>query len=115
MVYRKIERQLLRLKNKQYPLLPKSAEAFAKDLKSPQILEEFGNTLDNQRKLYVNSVCTEKYSFHLFASYAVLDTIRKHIPIGQRFYSMDGTFNVIPRMFGQLLIISIEYKNKVIQ
>lgn len=88
LVYKKIERHLIRLKNKEYPKLPKSIEAFAEEMKTPQILEEFGNTLDNRRKLFVNSEFTKDYSFQLFASHAVLDTIRKHIPSGQRFYSI---------------------------
>lgn len=113
LVYRKIERHLIRLKNKEYPRLPHSNEDIVKELKTPHVFEKFGKTLDNQRNLYVDSVVSESYSFHVFASLAVLDTIRKYIPAGQRFYSMDGTFNVIPRLVNQLLIISIEYKNIV--
>lgn len=113
LVYKKIERHLIRLKNKEYPKLPKSIGAFAEQMKTPHMIEQFGNTQDNRRKLYFDSVFTKDYSFQLFASHAVLDTIRNHIPSGQRFYSMDGTFNVIPKLVKQLLIISIEYKNKV--
>lgn len=85
---------------------------------SREIRNKYGKTLDNQRPLYVDSVIKKrKYAFHLFASHATVNLIEEHIPPNQRKYLADGTFQVAPRRFskkgGQLLIISIEYKNDV--
>lgn len=85
----------------------------AKELKKPDIQEKFGKTLDGKRQFYIDSVVRPTFSFHLFASLAVISFIKQFIKSGERFYSMDGTFQVVPRGLSQLLIISIQYKNKV--
>lgn len=110
---KQIEKQLSRYKNKSYPHIPRTSEEIAAELKKPDIQAQFGKTLNNGDKFYVDSVVTKRYSFHLFASFAVINFIKKNISPHQRFYMMDGTFRVIPKKFNQLLIISIEYKNKV--
>lgn len=109
----KIKTQLNRLKNKQYPNKPKTSEDMAAELKKPETREMFGKTLDGQRIFYIDSVVRPAFSFHLFASLAVISFIKQHIKPGERFYSMDGTFQVVPKGLSQLLIISIQYKNKV--
>lgn len=111
--WKKLEPQLNRLKNKQYPIKPKTSEAMAEELKKPTTREMFGKTLDKQRDFYIDSVVRPSFSFHLFASLAVISFIREHIKLGERFYSMGGTFQVVPRGLSQLLIISIQFKSKV--
>lgn len=81
----------------------------AAELKKPDIRDKFGKTLDFD----IDSVLRPTFSFHLFASLCVISFIKEHIKPGERFYSMDGTFQVVPKGLSQLLIISIQYKNKV--
>lgn len=82
-------------------------------MKDPEIFREYGLTLNEQHSFYVDSVVENHYAFHVFASFAVIDQIKKNIEPGKRRYLMDGTFKVVPREFSQLLIISIEYKHLV--
>lgn len=115
--YRSVSRQLYRLRDKKYPKKPQTDEGIRNYLKKPEIMEEYGQTLDKQHPLYIDSVIKkEKYAFHVFASIATIEMIKNQIPCGQRKYVMDGTFKIIPKQFskkGQLLILSIEYKNDV--
>lgn len=117
--FKKHERNFYRLRDKKYPKRPETDKQIRNALTSdPKIRDKYAKTLDNQRLLYVDSVVKKKqYAFHLFASVATVDLIKQHIPPDQRKYLADGTFRVAPRRFstkgGQLLIISIEYKNDV--
>lgn len=109
----KLERQLNRMKNKHYPNKPKTSKDMAAELKKPDVREVYGKTLDKKRSFYIDSVVCPNFSFHLFASLAVISFIKDHIKVGERFYSMDGTFQVVPKGLSQLLVISIQFKSKV--
>lgn len=117
LTFKKVKRQLYRLRDKKYPKRPKTDEEIQNSLKDPVLFEEFGQTLDKKHPLYIDSVIEEgKYSFHVFTSLAMIGMVQKYILPGQRKYLMDGTFTVVPEQFrktGQLLIIAIEYKNGV--
>lgn len=108
-----LERQLYRIRDKEYPTRPKTDEDVRATLNDPQIFEEYGKSLNKQHHFYVGSDIAEKYAFHVFASFDIASFIEKHIPPHQRHYLMDGTFKIVPSKFQQLLIISIEYKNDV--
>lgn len=112
-----MSRQLYRLRDKQYPTRPRTDEDIRDHLKKPEVFEEYGKTLDKLHPLYVDSIIENgKYAFHVFASFATIEMIQKHIPPAERKYLMDGTFKIVPKQFskkGQLLILSIEYKNDV--
>lgn len=111
---KKIEPQLNRLKNKVYPKKPKTSEKIAEELQKPHIREKYGKTLDKAREFYIDSVIKPTFSFHLFASIAAISFIQTYLnKPGERFYSLDGTFQVVPKGLGQLFIISIQFKNKV--
>lgn len=116
MIFKNISRQLYRLRDKQYAARPQTGEEIQEKLRTPEVFEEYGKTLNKQHPLYVDSVIEDGYSFHVFASFATIELIQQHVPPGERKYLMDGTFKIIPRQFtrsGQLLIIAIEYKNDV--
>lgn len=112
--YRKMERNLRRLKNRPYPKLPKNAEEIGAAFKEPEILEEFGFNLRGNERFYVNTTTNSSSSFTIFASKNVMNMIRDHIPPKERRYLLDATFDVTPLgSYYQLLIIYIEYKNDV--
>lgn len=112
--FESISRQLYRLRDKQYPKRPSTDEEMKNAFAEDDIFDEYGLTLDEQRPFYAGSVIKEnKYAFHVFASFGIIDLVKKHIPPNQRKYLMDGTFKIVPRRFRQLLIIAIEYKNNV--
>lgn len=121
----KVKWQLERTRKEQYPKHPKIAtgdnstdihKKYQKLLDQADIREKYGKTLDKRHKLYFGSVVKPLFAFHVFVSFAVIQMIKKHIikeKFQQRRYLMDGTFKVVPRKFNQLLIIAIEYKDKV--
>lgn len=109
----KMKRELYRLRDKKYPKRPTSHSELQDSFKNPEVLNEYGRTLDDSNKLYVGSIVEENYSFHSFASLATIDLIQEHIPPEQRKYLIDGTFSIVPKMCYQLLIIAVEYKNDV--
>lgn len=108
-----VERQLYRIRDKEYPPRPKTDEEIRTSLNDPQIFEEYGKALNKQNRFYVGSEVNENHAFHVFASFDTVNLIEKHIAEDQRNYLMDGTFKIAPSKFQQLLIISIEYKNDV--
>lgn len=111
-----MSRQLYRIRDKRHPKIPRTNIEVQEAFKKAEIFEEYGKTLNKIHPLYVDSIIEEEYAFHVFASFANIKLTEAHIPPGQRKYLMDGTFKVVPRLFGkkgQLLIIAIEYKNDV--
>lgn len=105
-----MKRQLSRLKNKRYPKRPETINQI-RNAFSDLDLYEFCETLDKSKRLYVDTVESEGYSFCLFASFGTIDFITQNI--SQRRYLVDGTFKVVPSQFYQLLIISVEFMNDV--
>lgn len=111
--FKRLKSMLHRRKSIKYPKLPKThAEAYA-TLQNPTVSREIGQTADDFANFYVNSVSKEEHVFHVFASYSVIELIKKQMVGQPRRYLIDGTFKVIPREFAQLLVIAIEYKKKV--
>lgn len=113
LTFESVSRQLYRLRDKQYPERPSTDEALKDAFGKADIFVEYGRTLDKRRPLYAGSVVKRNYAFHAFASFGVVDLIKKHIPPNERKFLMDGTFKIVPRRFRQLLIIAIEYNNDV--
>lgn len=112
--FKKIKRNLYRLRDKRYPKRPSTDEEIRNAFENDGIFAEYGKTLDKRRPLYAGSVVKKKqYAFHVFASYGIIDMVKEHIPPEQRKLLLDGTFRIVPRQFRQLLIIAIEYKNDV--
>lgn len=111
--YQKTKRQLFRIKNKKFPPIPKTIEAMHEALEKPEVSKHFRLTLDKNNDLYVGSVLKKNHSFIVFASHRIIEISKEFIPLQSRKYLIDGTFKVVPRVFYQLLVISIEYKNDV--
>lgn len=107
-----MKRTLIRHKNKKNPNIPRTLLEIKDALNSPENAE-FVRTRDGKDLLYIDTVIEEKYSFTVFASKKVIDLVEEYINPEQRNYLMDGTFRVVPAMFYQLFIISIEYANDV--
>lgn len=83
---------------------------------NPEIMEEYGYTMNKRERFYVGSVIRTVFAFHVFASFSTIKFIKKHIAPEKRNYLLDGTFKIVPspsKLFSQLLLISIEYKNDV--
>lgn len=106
-----MRRTLMRHKNKKYPNIPKTFKEIKDELNRLENAE-FGKTRDG-RNFYIATVIKKKYSYIVFASKNVIDFVEEYISPEERKYLMDGTFRVVPVMFYQLLIISIEYANDV--
>lgn len=110
-----MEKKLNRSKNKKHPSIPRTLERTRDVLNAKKNLSKYGNTLDGSKKFYIDSIIDTTGAFIIFASFNIIEMIEKNIERGHRRYLLDGTFKVTPKLFYQLLIISIEYKNDVIQ
>lgn len=109
--FKSCEPTLCRLKNRKYPKIPKKHKQIKELLDNRENLEKYGMTLNKKHRFYIGSVVNDKFSFFVFASMAIIEFIKEHLK--ERFYLADGTFRIAPRMFSQLLIISIEFQNDV--
>lgn len=83
--------------------------------KDPAIVTEFGYNLRGNNPFYVDTKITDSgSSFTLFASFPIIEMIKKNIASKDRKYLIDGTFDITPfGSFYQVLVIHIEYKNDV--
>lgn len=117
--YSSVKFQLQKIRDRQYPKNPIQNEGdtfldihkkYTAIMNEPNILEEFGQTLDKNNQLYFGSVLRSTYAFHVFASERIIDNVKK---LKKKNYLIDGTFSIVPRLFYQLLIIAVEYKNDV--
>lgn len=108
-----MKRQLSRIKSNCYPKKPTTFKEIKDSFDTPAINLEYGRTLNQTEKLYVDTIVTVNYSFCIFASFKIINIVKQHIRPGERNYLLDGTFKVAPEMFYQLLIISIEFENDV--
>lgn len=111
-----IERQLYRIRDKEYPERPKTHANVQAMFENPEIMDEYGQTMNKHSRFYAGSVVKSLFAFHIWASFATINFIKNHITPDKRNYLLDGTFKIIPstpKLFSQLLIISIEYKNDV--
>lgn len=101
-------------KNKQYPKIPKTIEQLREALESSSVRNDYLRALgSNETEFYIQTVIKPTYSFSVFASLNIINLIRNHIVPKHRNYLIDGTFKIVPKIFYQLLIISIEFMNDV--
>lgn len=111
--YEKIKRQLFRIKNGNYPPIPKTVEDISTAFEVEEVRTMFGYTLDGTHSLYIGTSIEQRFAFSVFASKKIISLIEEFIPPKERRYLIDGTFKVVPRMFYQLIVISIEFENDV--
>lgn len=122
--FNSVKHQLRNLRDPEYPKKPDTEKhetpydvhrKYTALINEPKVLEEFGRTLDKVNKLYFGSVVRNAFTFHVFASMCIIKLIESCITKEKlkRKYLIDGTFRVVPRLFYQLLIITVEYKNDV--
>lgn len=111
--YERVRKTLQRSKNEEYPKIPRSIEEIKEAFRQPDIKEKYGLTLDGDNYFYVDTVISVDYAFTVFASHFVIDFVKANIRPNLRHFLMDGTFDSLPNKFYQLLIIAIEYQNKV--
>lgn len=108
-----MKRTIARKKNKKYPKIPKSIKELQEEFLKPKILNDYGYNYDGDAEFYLGCSITEDYGFVVFYSDFVANFIKENIPVGSRYYLMDGTFASLPDGIYQLLTISIAYENNV--
>lgn len=108
-----MKKTLERHKNSPYPKIPKSIQDIQNAFKESDIMNKYGVTLDSDTYFYVDTVLGPDYDFTVFASHFAIDFVKENIEPKLRNYLMDGTFDSLPNNFYQLLVIGIEYQNKV--
>lgn len=109
----KMKRHMDRVKNAKHPMSPTTFGKLKELFEKEDILESYGYNLKATERLYIDTFVADNFAFSLFASFSIMKIITEHIDPISRKYLIDGTFKCVPRLFYQLLIISIEYKNDV--
>lgn len=122
--FKSVKYQLRNLKDPVYPKKPATEKdeapfdihrKYTTLMNEPETLKNFGRTLDKAHKLYFGSVVRKAFTFHVFASICIIKLIESCIVKEKmkRKFLIDGTFRVVPRLYYQLLIITVEYRNDV--
>lgn len=109
-----MERNLRRYKNKKYPKTPKTVKDLVFAYQDSDITQKFGRNLRKTEEFYIDTFeLGPDTAFTLFASHQVLNLAKEHIPFEDQIIMMDGTFDITPLGYYQLLVIYIQYKNDV--
>lgn len=117
--YASLAKTLSRYGKKRYPKRPQTASDVIRAFQDPKVSISYGKNLRKNKDFYIDTVINEPRNnvkeshFTLFASHQAIDLIQKHIPVNERHYLMDGTFDVTPLGYYQLLVIHIRYQNEV--
>lgn len=110
-----MKRNIGRLTNKKKR--PKNVETpalIAEEFQNAETMNNFGLNLRKNEIFYIDTIVEPQFAFTIFASHQIINLTKNHIPVNDRRYMMDGTFDVTPLgSYYQLLIIYIEYKNDV--
>lgn len=107
-----MKRNLRRILNADAPKFVKSAEEVAAAFENSNTMEKYGYNLRHTEVFYIATVINSSNSFSLFGSHEVIKMIEQYIP-ENRNYLLDGTFDVAPAGYYQLLVIYVEYQNDV--
>lgn len=108
-----MKKTLERCKSANFPKIPKSISDIKEAFMKPDIKNKYGLTLDAENYFYVDTILGDDFQFTVFASHFIINFVKEKIPPESRNFLLDGTFDSLPKSFYQLLIIAIEYQNKV--
>lgn len=114
--YSSMERNLQYIKNKTLPASPNTVEGVRLLFAKEDIMRDFGYTKHADSKPFLKKIFEgSAFSYCVFASDNVIAGLDK-IEVSRRNFLMDATFKVCPYGdFKQLLVIYVEYMDKVIQ
>lgn len=111
--FRRMERNLRRLKTKVFPKSPMSGAAFNRTV----VMDAFGYSRIGEpcsKTFFKGTVWKNTEGCAVFASDAIIALIEENIPVGTRIYAMDATFRIVPcGCFKQLLIIYVRYQRRM--
>lgn len=100
------------------PSPPRSVNDVVQAFQNENVMRTYGMSKYDSAQTFFKYACeVPDGSFVIFASPIIIDYINRHINVEDRKYLLDATFKVVPytngNIFKQLLIIHIEYINKV--
>lgn len=114
--YANVERTLRRIQQSTIPPSPKDIQGIEDAFANENVQRMYGQTMhtDNTDKnqFYRTTYTCAQFGYSVFASQRIIDLIKANYAISQRRYLFDGTFNVVPLLFMQLLIIYFETPTK---
>lgn len=111
--FKSVETTINRIKKKQYPALPHHLREVEKFFKDDKSIECFGKALTNNNKFYFDTKVGNNFAHQIYGSMATIKFVEENINACARNYVLDGTFQIVPKPFKQVLIISIEHNNNV--
>lgn len=114
--FSEIQRTLQAIRSSTIPPTPKTADDINKAYVNSAIFDEFGKSLHTEPKDFFKTAYECKsFSYCIFASETNIGYITENIAVQNRRYLMDATFKIVPDCsFNQLLIVYVEYLDKVI-
>lgn len=107
-----MKRNLRRILNSRFPQNPKSPADVAAAFENEDVFNAYGYNLRQTEIFHITTINEKESSFTLFGSKGIMDMIEEFIPKNRK-YLLDGTFDVTPIGYYQLLVIYIEYQNDV--
>lgn len=112
--YNSMERTIRRRKNNLKPKQVEGIENIAEAYEDQLTMFNHGLNLRKTERFYINTIQCESFSFTIFASMQIISMIRTHILPENRYYLLDGTFDMVPmKQLYQFLIIHIQYGKSV--
>lgn len=115
--FNKMKRGLTYLRSKVFPTSPRSSAEIVEAFQKETVMSAIGMSRhDVPLKFYRGAIDTEEYSFCVFSSQSIINSIETSISVDQRNYYMDATFSIVPvGIYTQFLIIYVEKLEKVLQ
>lgn len=108
----------MKITNKTLPPSPKTCEEIINVYKNENVMNSFGITLQDENDadalpstmFFKYAHESRSFSYVIFASDNIINSIQKKIPVSRRKFLMDATFKVCPfGMYNQLLVVYIEH------
>lgn len=115
----KMVRSCYRYKSADLPKSPRTIEELKTAFETGDIMARFGRSIVGANEIATDFFrgvhISDEFSYAVFASQRIIESIEKNITVLQRKYLMDATFKICPYgQFNQFLVIYIEHIETVI-
>lgn len=110
----RMERNLYRIHRNVMPQAPKTPEEIINMFAQQNIKDTFGMSLGEiKEEFHKDTIIEKNFAYTIFQSKRICNFVET-LPVSQRKYMLDGTFQSVSRgTYQQLLIIYIEYCDHV--
>lgn len=119
LTFEEVQRTLQNIRKETMPPPPKTVDEINAVFSIKEVMDEYGyskfNSAENQLPFFHHAYTCDQFAYCIFASLSIIQMMVDSIPESARILLLDATFKVVPfGEFNQLLIIHVEYLEKVI-